>query len=381
MLETLRGHRGIVTAPHHLAAQAGLDVLKQGGNAVEAAVAVAATLAVVYPHMTGIGGDGFWLISRNGADPLAIDACGPAAAKAGPALYREAGHETIPWRGPLAALTIAGTVGGWAEALAVASGWGGKALALPALLEAAIHYAEAGYAASRSQADLTAMHRPDLAAQPGFAQAFMPDGAVPKEGQKLTLPALGRTLRHLGADGLDGYYRGALARTIAADLKHAGSPVSGSDLAGYRARRVKPLSSRAAGAKLFNMPPPTQGLASLMILALFDRLGVQRGEGFAHIHGLVEATKQAFLVRDAHVGDPGAMTVDPARFLDPADLDERAARIDMSRALPWPHKAQPGDTTWFGVIDGDGNAVSVIQSIFFEFGSGVVLGETGINWQ
>ncbi len=153
------------------------------------------------------------------------------------------------------------------------------------------------------------------------------------------------------------------------------------DLAGCHATRVAPLHVDLPGVRLFNFPPPTQGLASLMILALFSRLGVAEAEGFAHIHGLVEATKQAFLVRDRVVGDPDAMTEDPRGFLADEVLDRLAARIDPARALPWPAPPSAGDTVWLGAIDGNGLAASFIQSIYFEFGSGVVLPQTGIVWQ
>ncbi|MBC7584620.1 MAG: gamma-glutamyltransferase, partial [Tardiphaga sp.] len=195
------------------------------------------------------------------------------------------------------------------------------------------------------------------------------------------LAALGATLKRLAADGFETFYEGKLADSIAADLVRVGAPVTGDDLLRHQASERPPLSVAVHGAELFNMAPPTQGLSSLMILALFDRLGVTQAEGFDHIHGLVEATKQAFLVRDEHVGDPDHMTVDPASFLDEALLDELASRIDRTKALPWPHVRKPGDTIWLGVIDGQGRSVSFIQSVYFEFGSGVVLPETGICWQ
>jgi gamma-glutamyltranspeptidase/glutathione hydrolase len=144
---------------------------------------------------------------------------------------------------------------------------------------------------------------------------------------------------------------------------------------------VRPLSVDLAAGRVYNLPPPTQGLASLMILGLFDRLGAAEADGFDHVHGLFEATKQAFLVRDRVVADPAVMADDPARFLAAADLDRRAARIDRGRALPWPAPEQAGDTVWLGAIDAAGCAVSFIQSLYWEFGSGVVLGETGIVWQ
>lgn len=380
MLETARSLRGMVTSPHQLASQAGLQVLRAGGTAVEAAVTVAATLAVVYPHMTGIGGDGFWLIAEPGREPIGIDACGRAGAAVSPDYYRSRGLDAVPWRGPHAANTVAGTISGWAAALDATRHWQAP-LPLEALLEEAVHHAETGILVTATQEELTRTKRAELESAPGFASVYMPGGRVPAMGSAMKLPALGATLRRLARAGLDDFYRGDVARAIAADLARAGSPVTAADLAAHRATRVEPLSVAIRDARLFNMTPPTQGLASLMILALFDRLGVAEAEGFDHVHGLVEATKQAFLVRDAHVGDPDLMTVDPRHYLTDAVLDDLAARIDRRRAMPWPRPSQAGDTVWFGVVDGAGRAVSMIQSVYFEFGSGCVLEETGIGWQ
>ena len=380
MIETPRARRGMVTSPHHLASQAGLQVLKDGGTAVEAAIATAACLAVVYPHMTGIGGDGFWLIAEPGKAPISIDACGRAGAAVDLAYYAAHGCDSIPFRGPLAANTVAGTVSGWQLALQASQHWQ-TPLSRDQLLEAAIFYAEDGIVVTRSQAELTSAKAPELRDQPGFVDAFMPNGAAPREGATLRLAALGRTLRRLASDGFETFYDGKLADTIAAELASAGAPITAADLKRHRATERSPLSTRVRNASLFNMAPPTQGLSSLMILAMFDRLGVAQGEGFEHVHGLVEATKQAFIVRDEHVGDPDDMTVDAASFLDDGLLDRLAGRIDRDRALPWPHIGQPGDTVWLGVTDGHGRSVSFIQSVYFEFGSGVVLPETGICWQ
>lgn len=380
MLNTPRARRGMVTAPHHLASEAGLAVLREGGNAIEATVAMAATLTAVYPHMTGIGGDGFWLIAAPGQDPVAIEACGRAAMAATPDLYTSKGLASIPWRGPLAANTVAATVSGWGEALKLSAELGGR-LPLSRLVEDAVWHAEHGFAVTQSQRDLTTEKMPELKDAPGFAARFLPGGKPPAERSLMTLPALGATLKAIGAKGTEDFYRGALASKIAADLAKAGSPVTAEDLARHQARRVAPLSVALKAAKLFNFPPPTQGLSSLMILALFERLGVTEAEGFDHIHGLVEATKQAFIIRDRIVGDPEAMPEPPEKYLDAAVLDALAAKIDRSTALPWPQPASGGDTTWMGAIDGQGLAVSFIQSIYFEFGSGCVLEETGINWQ
>ncbi|AOX16439.1 gamma-glutamyltransferase family protein [Kozakia baliensis] len=376
MLYSARSRRGMVTAPHHLAAQAGLDILKAGGNAVEAAVAVAAALAVLYPHMTGIGGDGFWLIRWPDGKMNAIDACGRAAHLATPALYN--GLESVPWRGGLAANTVAGTISGWDAALAQAGG----ALPLSRLLQDAIDYAEQGIVVTESLAGLLAMHRHALQEVPGFSALFLPNGDMPIAGQTIRNPALGQTLRRLAEAGLSDFYQGKLARSIAADLEAAGSPVRGRDLQMQRAEMAEPLSVRLQSGLFHNCRPPTQGAASLLILALAERLGVTGADTPEDIHKWVEATKLAFRYRDAEIADPAIMHADPQALLDDAAaLDRMAAKADLQTAAPWPHPPQLGDTTWFGVIDGNGCAVSMIQSLYFEFGSGVVLPQTGIVWQ
>ncbi|KIQ01235.1 MULTISPECIES: gamma-glutamyltransferase family protein [Pseudomonas] len=378
MLKSTHATGGLFVAPHHLAAQAGRDVLKAGGTAVEAMVAAAATIAVVYPHMNAIGGDGFWLIHEPGKQPLAIDACGSSAALADRDFY--AGHAQIPSRGPLAALTVAGTVGGWAEALAQTAHWG-PGMPLSDLLSDAIGHARRGIVVSRSQAQLTQGKLAELKDVPGFADVYLNHGQAPKEGDLLRQPALAETLQRLADVGLDDFYRGELATRMSADLERLGSPLRLADLQGYRARAVEPLSVRLNDATLYNMPPPTQGLASLLILGIFEKLAVEQAEGFEHVHGLVEATKQAFLIRDRVVTDPGRVPQEPQGLLDDANLQRLAAAIDPQQALPWPQPAAPGDTIWMGCIDEQGRAVSFIQSVYWEFGSGVVLPSTGVAWQ
>ncbi|WP_332747272.1 gamma-glutamyltransferase family protein [Hydrogenophaga sp.] len=378
MIHTLTALGGMFVAPHHLASQAGRDVLRDGGNAVEAMVAAAAAIAVVYPHMNAIGGDGFWLIHEPGKEPVAISACGPAAALADLDFY--AGHDAIPSRGPKAALTVAGTIGGWAKALDVATAWG-PALPLSRLLADGIRHAHNGIAVTESQAALTREKFDGLKDAPGFAQTHLVHGQPPAVGHILKQATLGRTLEQLAERGLDDFYRGELAARIGAELERVGSPLRASDLAAYQAQIVEPLSVRLNDSTVYNLPPPTQGLSALMILGLFDRLGVTEGEGFAHVHGLVEATKRAFRVRERVVTDPQRLPADPRSFLKPAALAELAAEIDRGKALPWPDAAAPGDTIWMGCIDAQGRAVSFIQSVYWEFGSGVVLRDTGIVWQ
>ena len=380
MLNTPRARRGMVTAPHHLASEAGLRVLREGGNAIEATIAMAAALAVVYPHMTSIGGDGFWLVAAPGKDPEAIEACGAAAAAAAPSLYASRGLKAVPWRGPLAANTVAATISGWGAAMEASKRLGGK-LPLSRLVEDAVWHAENGFAVTASQMELTQSKLPELKDAPNFAATFLIDGKVPREGQTMKLPALGGTLRTLGARGTEDFYRGELARGMAAALTAMGSPVSADDLSRHRAGAPTPLTVPVRGARLFNFTPPTQGLASLMILALFDRLGVREAESFEYMHGIIESTKQAFIVRDRIIGDPAVMTERPESYLTRDVLDRIAGKIDRARALPWPAPVDKGDTVWMGAIDGNGIAVSFIQSIYFEFGSGCVLPEHGIVWQ
>ena len=297
--------QGMVTAPHHLASQTGRDVLQDGGTAVEAAVAMAATLAVVYPHMNGVGGDSFWLVSEPDGRVHGIDASGAAALIADAALYARGGHHTIPWRGGLAANTVAGTVSGW-QALLQSDD---SALPLARLLRDGIRYARSGVAVTKSWADIASRKAAALR-YGGYRALFEPEGMPLREGAQFQNPALARTLERLIEDGLQSYYEGPLAAEIAHDLALAESPVTAADLAAHKAVAIRPLSVGIRGAQLFNTPPPTQGMASLLILALFDRMKADHADGFAHIHGLVEATKQAFRIRDSHIEDPALMTMD-----------------------------------------------------------------------
>jgi gamma-glutamyltranspeptidase len=371
--------RGIVAAPHRAAAETGRLILAEGGNALEAMVAMAATIAAVYPHMNHIGGDGFFLIREPSGRTRAMMGAGPAGGGARIELYREHGHEEIPARGPLAALTVPGALGTWMLALDAAKAWGGR-LPLSTLLAPAVRHAQS-YAVTASQARLTAEKLSELEAVPGFAGTFLVDGKPPQSGATLRQTALAATLDHLGRAGLDDFYRGDVAREIAADFSAIGSPVGRAELAAYRAVVAEPLSVAVRAGTLFNTPPPTQGVASLILLALFDRLRVDEAESFDHIHGLVEATKRAFLVRDRTVTDPDRLAQPPERYLAQTFLDAEALKIDRRKAAPWPASSQSGDTVWMGAADGSGIVVSYIQSLYWEFGSGCVLPRTGVLMQ
>jgi gamma-glutamyltranspeptidase len=241
----------------------------------------------------------------------------------------------------------------------------------------AIHHARSGVPITRSQAELTERKWQELAPQCDFAATYAADG-LPAQGSILRQPALAATLSRLAEVGLDDFYRGDIARTLADGLEKLGSPLRATDLANYRAQKLMPLALDLAAGRVYNLPPPTQGISSLMILGLFERLKVREAEGFAHIHGLVEATKRAFRLRNAHVTDPAHMTLAANDWLHAGALDLEALNIHPANAAPWPHLAKPGDTIWMGAADNQGRVVSYIQSIFWDFGSGVVVPGTGV---
>jgi oxamate amidohydrolase len=369
-----------VAAPHTLASQAGLEVLAQGGNAVEAMVAMAAAVAVVYPHMNAIGGDGFWLVRDPKGKVHAIEACGPAGALATIRRYRDKGYDTIPMRGPDAALTVAGAIGGWAKAMELAKALGGR-MPLADLTANAVRHAREGVPISSSEARYRIKEGDGLYAAPGFQQLYKtPDKAL-EAGAIRKQPRLGDTIDHISRAGLDDFYRGDVGREIANDLAKIGSAVTRADMEAYRARTVAPLSLKLPGVTVYNFPPPTQGLTALQILGMFERLNVSRVESFEHIHGLVEASKRALHIRNRFITDPDHMTRPAADLLSEAYLDAQAGAISMKRSQEWPMQAGDGDTIWMGAIDKDGVAVSYIQSLYWEYGSGCVLEKTGITWQ
>jgi gamma-glutamyltranspeptidase len=372
----------MAVAPHALAAQSATGVLREGGNAVEAMIAAAATIAVVYPHMNSIGGDGFWLIARPGEAPRGLEGCGAAAATATIDRYREAGHGTIPFRGGMAACTVAGTISGWDAAFNYSRDALGGRLPLTRLLDDAITYARDGVAITDSQARCVAAKRAELEGVAGFAQAFLQPGQT-RSGERLLQPRMAATLEHLARNGLDDFYRGELAESLAADLAKCGSPVSLDDLRAHKAVWKTPLSLQHTLGTVYNMPPPTQGLVALLILGQLDRLNLTGMDplGADYVHACVEATKQAFLIRDRVITDPAYMDVDPQGLLQADELDALAARVDVKNAMRWGAGQGPADTVWMGVIDNNGLAVSFIQSIYHEFGSGIVLNDSAVNWQ
>ncbi|MEO8847901.1 MAG: gamma-glutamyltransferase, partial [Casimicrobiaceae bacterium] len=280
------GTCGMAVAPHSLASQSALAVLRDGGNAIEAMIAAAATIAVVYPHMNSVGGDGFWMIHVPGEPPRAIDACGAAAARATIDFYRAQGLSSIPFRGGVAANTVAGTVSGWSLALQYSTeAWGGR-VPLARLLRDAIVYAKEGIPVTRSQHATTAAKLDGLRGQPGFDDAFLADDRIPRIGSRFRQPRMGATLERLVAAGLDDFYRGDVAHSIARDLAACGSPLAIDDLQAHRAQWRTPLALAHSLGTVYNFPPPTQGIVSLLILGILDslRIGEADPNGADYVH-------------------------------------------------------------------------------------------------
>lgn len=369
------------TAPHFKATEAGQKVLEQGGTAIEAMVAAAAAIAVVYPHMNGLGGDGFWLISEPGKKPVGIDASGKAAQGATFDFYQN--DKAIPTRGGKAALTMAGAVAGWKEALSISESWQSP-LPLKTLLEDAIQLAAEGSKVTETYVAASNKVFADLENIQGFS-AFLKDGAnqeerIYKEGDNLTLPALAKTLERLAENGLDDFYHGDIAKELAEELEMAGSPIRLEDFHSYQAKQVTPLQVTTGAGTLYNLSAPTQGIASLLILALYDRLHTQAKTPTDMAHLLIESTKQAFIARNQYVTDESRLTADLETLLADESLEKMLSHISLDKAQTWPHVAKHGDTIWMGACDSEGRMVSYIQSLYWEFGSGVVSSSTGIVW-
>lgn len=374
---------GVVTSPHYLATAAGKAVLEAGGNAIEAALAVGSTLSVVYPHMNSLGGDGFWLLCDEAGNLTGLDGAGPAGMRYNRKFYADQGFSAIPTRGPHAANTVAGLVSVWGAAFAASQQrWGGQ-FSWTDLLDRARVHAEEGFACSAGQGAFLAQKWPELGGFAGLAEHYAPGGQPPVSGSKFQQPHLAESLRLLQRDGAEGFYRGELGRRIVQGLEESGSLLGADDLASFHGRAVRPITVPYRNGMLANMPPPTQGVASLLILGILDRFDLTRHDHLSadYIHLVVEATKAAFRLRDRHVADPDLVDAPLAELLAPAHIDRLAHAIDPARATPWGPGVGPADTVWFGVMDARGRAVSAIQSLYHEYGSGIVAGDTGILWQ
>lgn len=364
------------SAPHYTASQAGIAILEAGGTAIEATIAAAASLSVVYPHMTGLGGDGFWLISEPGKSPIAIDACGSAGNNVDLGLFN--GYSQFPERGGLACSTMAGAVAGWQKALSISRSWQ-KPIPLEELFAAAIGQARWGIEVSSSLANASVKSFSALSKNNDFV-AFTHNGSPLQLGKNLKLTAMAQTLEQLAKSGLMDFYRGDVAKTLQTDLNNNESPLRQEDFLNYSAQTIDILNTTTSKGTFYNLSAPTQGIASLIILALFDRLESRASDEADVIHLLLEATKIAYEIREKLFHQLGENELKFSDYLTDDVLDELAGKIDINQAKAWPDKTKKGDTVWTGAIDQDGRMVSYIQSLYWEFGSGVTSPSTGIIW-
>jgi len=412
----VRGTRGAVSAGHPLAAAAGYDILRQGGNAVDAAVAMAGVLAVVRPHMNGVGGDAFALIYQGDTGEVAaLNGSGRAGALATPEFFQENHQGEIPGKGP-GSVSVPGAVAAWADAL---ERFGTMDLAR--VLEPAIRYAGEGFPVSARLARDFQAQGDDL--NQAGRELYLPGGSPPAVGSLFRNPALAGTLERIAREGKAGFYRGPVAESLAAFLQARGGYLRAPDFADHTSTWVEPLSASYHGYRLLVMPPNTQGMAQLMLteMAKHHPLKDMGHNTSSYLHTLVELKKLAFADRDRWVADPEQADLPLDRLLDPERLARRAQEVDPQQAaeqvepgvggddvvaglpshegamgapgaasrspapgtVPAPGQGADdfGDTVYLTAVDRWGNAVSWIQSVFSGFGSGLLEPETGVLLQ
>ena len=368
---------GLVTSPHSLASAAGLDLLRAGGSAVDAALATSAALSVLYPHMTGIGGDAFWLIhdARTGQVRY-IDGGGRATAGGTLDAFARRGLSEVPLKGVLpGTLTVPGAVASWTEAHAAYG-----RLPLARCLESAIGYARDGFPVTARLAQWRDMARTDLAKSPEAALFLQP-------GPVLKNPDLARTLQAVASDGWYGFYDGDVAREMVRWSAANDGFFSAPDLAAQRARWAEPIKGTYRDVTIYETPAPTQGFAVLKMLHLLEpfELHTKRFLGPDYVHLMVQAKQLAYHDRDRHVADPRFAKVPTDRLISKAYAAERRSLMDPDRALPWDripsYGSLAGDTVYIAAVDKEGNAVSLIHSLYGIFGAAVVAGRTGVMLQ
>jgi gamma-glutamyltranspeptidase/glutathione hydrolase len=382
---------GVVCTSQPLASAAGLRVLQQGGNAIDAAVTAAAVLSVVEPTMNGVGGDLFAIVyDAKTKSVRGLNASGRAPVAATPEEFRRRQLDEIPYRGALS-VSVPGVVDGWHELL---STYGTVPLARA--LEPAIGYARDGYAVSEIIAGQWQAEEKTLARDPAAASTFLPGGRAPATGDVFRNPRLAATMETIARGGRDAFYRGPIAAAIAADMKARGGLLTAADLAAHQSNWVTPLSTNYRGHDVLELPPNTQGVVALEMLNILEGFDVRAlgHNSAAYLHLLVEAKRIAFADRAAWLGDFDSVPADVlARINSKAYAAARRREIDPSKAAasyaplsigaraPSPPEPPPakGDTIYLTVADREGNVVSLIQSIFESFGAGIVAGDTGVT--
>jgi gamma-glutamyltranspeptidase/glutathione hydrolase len=381
---------GIVATSQPLASAAGLRVLQEGGNAVDAAVTAAAVLSVVEPTMNGLGGDLFAIVYDAKTKTVrGLNASGRAPAAATPAEFKRRGLSDIPYRGVLS-VSVPGVVDGWHELLSKHG-----TIPLARAIEPAIAYARDGFAVSEIIATQWKAEEQVLAEDPAAAATFLPGGRTPAPGDVFRNPKLAATLDQIARGGRDAFYRGPIAAAIAADIERRNGMITAEDLAAHRSDWIEPISTTYRGCDVLELPPNTQGIAALEMLNILEGYDVKAlgHNSAAYLHLLVEAKRIAFADRDAWLADPSS--VPPAvltRLVSKEYAAERRREIDLQRAAREyrplaigkssaeieAHPEARGDTIYLTAADRNGNVVSLIQSIYESFGAGIVAGDTGI---
>lgn len=376
-----QGATGAVTAGHPLAAQAGLTVLRNGGNAMDAAITMAGVLAVARPHMNGVGGDMFLLYYDAQTSTVhALNGSGRSGSAKTLRDLRREGLDTMPTTGP-ASVSVPGAVGGWAAAL---ERFG--TISWADALEPAVRLAAGGLPVSeRLSLDIAAQEE-KLRGEPDAAAVFLPNGAPPGPGSTLELPDLARTLQRIQQNGPDELYRGETGRRVVEYLTKRDGLLREEDLAGYEPVWTEPIRARYHDVDVVTFPPNTQGVALLEELSLLGQFDLEAmGQNTAdYLHTLTEAIRLAFQDRDTSVADPDVMRVTVDQLLDPQRLGRLAATIDPAGNAPGMMARLDDDhpnTVYLIAVDGQGNVVSMIQSLFHAFGSGLVVPGTGIVLQ
>jgi gamma-glutamyltranspeptidase/glutathione hydrolase len=371
---------GIIATAHPLASQAGLEVLAEGGNAMDAAIAAAAVLGVVQPMMSGLGGDSF-ILHRCGETGriVSINGSGPAPSALSLDALAATGRTELPDRGLLSA-----SVPGAVDAMCVAhQRFGSGRLTLRRLMMPAIRYAAEGAPTAKFVAWFFANNAKLLAASPTVRAVYMKDGSVPGEGQVLRQPELAETLQQIADGGADAFYRGPFARRLAEQSRASGIPFAFEDLASYHCEFVEPISVRFRDKTIYSNPPVGQGIVLLEALGIMEASRAIRGDDAAGVrhHLMIEALKLAFADRNRFVGDPRFVPEAALRLLQPAFLRQRAEAIDPHHAMAQPDEATlfgDGDTTCLAVADKAGNVVSYITSLSTPFGAAEIIERTGV---
>ena len=374
----VRATQGMVATSQPLASQVGLDVLKRGGNAVDAAIAVAAMLNVTEPNMTGVGGDAFMMIYSPKTKKLeALNASGRAPRALNLDHFASRKIAQMPTSG-METITVPGAFDGWITLL---EKHGTQKLA--DLLAPAIGYAESGFPVMEKIAADWEPEVPKLKATAAAASTYLVNGAAPRPGTIFFQKNLARTLRTLARGGRDAFYRGEIARAIVDYCQKNGGFLSMEDFAAQKSNWVEPISTTYRGYTLCELPPNNQGLTALLLLNILEGIdiGSMRSEPDRYYHTLIEATKIAFADRNRYIADPAFAKVPVKELLSKEYAARRRALIDPHKAIDAPSYGDirmGSDTTYFTVVDKDRNAVSFINSLFNSFGSGIVAGDTGI---